>query len=64
MLVLAVFDGGDFRRGVVITVALALAGMAAGRLVSRIVDKGTSFYPIWFYFGVEVLAAGLLFASA
>ncbi|MGA6162417.1 DUF4345 family protein [Amycolatopsis magusensis] len=60
VLVLAVVDGGEFRRGVVLTVALALAGMAAGRVVSRLVDKATRFYPIWFYFGVEAVAAGLL----
>ncbi|GAB2769663.1 hypothetical protein GCM10027199_51010 [Amycolatopsis magusensis] len=64
VLVLAVVDGGEFRRGVVVTVALALAGMAAGRVVSRLVDKATRFYPIWFYFGVEAVAAGLLLWTA
>ncbi|MBN6040954.1 DUF4345 family protein [Amycolatopsis sp. 195334CR] len=63
VLVLAVADGGEFRRGVVVTVGIALAGMAVGRVLSRLVDKGTSFYPIWFYFVVEAFAAGLLFAA-
>jgi hypothetical protein len=48
----------------VIAVAVALAGMAFGRLVSRLVDTATAFYPIWFYFCVEVVAAALLFAAA
>ncbi|GAA2816530.1 DUF4345 family protein [Kribbella solani] len=51
----------DLRRGVVLAVAIALLGMAAGRLIGRIADRPTAFYPIWFYFWVEVaLAAALL----
>jgi hypothetical protein len=52
------------RSGIVITVGAALAGMAVGRLVSRLLDRGTAFYPIWFYCCVEAAAAGLLFGSA
>ena len=48
---------------ILITVAVALAGMAVGRLISAIVDERTAFYPNWFYFLVEVaLAAALVFA--
>ena len=48
---------------ILITVAVALAGMAVGRLISAIVDGRTAFYPNWFYFLVEiVLAAALVFA--
>ena len=63
-LVLATLRDGDFRRGVVVTVALALAGMAAGRVLSRVLDRPTAFYPVWFYCGVEAAAAGLLFTTA
>lgn len=64
VLVVAALDVGGLRTGVAVTVAAALAGMAVGRVVSRAVDKPTAFYPIWFYFGVEALAAGALFAAA
>lgn len=48
---------------ILITVAVALAGMAVGRLISAIIDERTAFYPNWFYFLVEVvLAAALVFA--
>jgi hypothetical protein len=59
----AAFDVGEIRSGAVVAVAVALAGMAFGRLVSRVVDARTAFYPVWFYFCVEVGAAGLLFAA-
>jgi hypothetical protein len=52
------------RHGVLITVGAALAGMAFGRLVSAVVDKRTAFYPNWFYFLVEAVAAGLLVVVA
>ncbi|WP_030433373.1 DUF4345 domain-containing protein [Allokutzneria albata] len=64
VLAAAAADVGGIRTGVVITVGVALAGMALCRLVSRAVDPGTAFYPIWFYFCVEVVAAALLFAVA
>jgi hypothetical protein len=64
VLGVAASDPGGLRSGVVITVAAALAGMAAGRLVSRVIDGPTGFYPIWFYFWVESLAAALLSGTA
>ncbi|MCA1655393.1 MAG: DUF4345 domain-containing protein [Pseudonocardiaceae bacterium] len=63
MLGVAAFHTG-LRAGIVLTVGAALAGMAAGRVVSRLLDRGTAFYPIWFYFGVETVGAGVLFATA
>ncbi|TPQ23001.1 DUF4345 domain-containing protein [Streptomyces sporangiiformans] len=54
---------GDLRRGIVLAAAVALAGMALGRLVARAVEGPSAFYPAWFYFWVEVLGAGLLVAS-
>ncbi|MFI7062802.1 DUF4345 domain-containing protein [Kribbella sp. NPDC050124] len=59
MLVVAAIDA-DIRRGAVIAVAVALGGMAAGRLVGRVVDRPAAFYPIWFYFWVEVVLAAVL----
>lgn len=53
----------DVRAGVLLTVAAALAGMAAGRLASAF-DGPTAFYPNWFYFLVEAAAATALFATA
>ncbi|WP_224389759.1 DUF4345 domain-containing protein [Pseudonocardia sp. ICBG1293] len=46
--------------GILTAVGLALAGMALGRVVSRLVDRPTAFYPIWFYALVETVAAGAL----
>ncbi|MGW1739791.1 DUF4345 domain-containing protein [Nocardia sp. NPDC001965] len=60
----AAFDTGELRRGVVIVIAIALAGMAAGRVISRLLDGRVAFYPIWFYFWVEVAGAAVLFAVA
>lgn len=57
VLAYAVVDGGALRAGAVFTVGAALAGMAFGRVVSAVVDQRTSFYPNWFYFSVEALAA-------
>lgn len=51
------------RPGILTTVAAALAGMASGRLVSAL-DGRTAFYPNWFYFLIEALAAAALFLVA
>ncbi len=64
VLATAAVDIGDIRTGAVITVAAALAGMALGRLFSRVADKATAFYPIWCYFWVEATGAALLFGVA
>ena len=59
MLALAA-TGHPAREGILITVAAALGGMAFGRLVSGLVDRPKAFYPNWFYFLVEVIAAAAL----
>ncbi|WP_231744546.1 DUF4345 domain-containing protein [Mycobacterium sp. GA-1199] len=64
VLAYAVIDGGALRAGTVITVGGALAGMAFGRVVSAVIDQRTSFYPNWFYFLVEAVAAAALFMAA
>lgn len=58
----AVVADGAVRTGILITVGAALAGMAFGRLVSAVLDERTAFYPNWFYFLVEAVAAAALFA--
>jgi hypothetical protein len=64
LLALAAWDVGPLRPGAVWAVAVALAGMAFGRLVGRLIERPTAFYPVWFYFWVEaVAAAALLFAA-
>ncbi|MEV8016802.1 DUF4345 family protein [Streptomyces sp. NPDC086554] len=61
----ALHASGDLRRGIVLAAAVALAGMALGRLAARAVERPSAFYPAWFYFWVEVVgAAGLLAAAA
>lgn len=60
----AAFREGDVQKGILITVGVALAGMALGRIVSALVDARTPFYPNWLYFIVEVVAAAALFAVA
>lgn len=55
---------GDLRSGAAVTVGVALAGMAAGRVLSRLVDNATAFYPIWFYFLVEAIGAAVVLVVA
>ena len=55
---------GELRTGVLITVGAALAGMAFGRVASAVLGERTAFYPNWFYFLVEAVAAGALFWAA
>jgi hypothetical protein len=59
----AVDASGELQRGIVLAVAVALAGMALGRLVARAVERPSAFCPAWLYFWVEVVGAGLLGAS-
>jgi hypothetical protein len=63
LLGFAAFDVGGIRQGVAISVAVALAGMASGRLVARFAERPERFYPSWFYFWVEVVLAALLLVS-
>ena len=63
MLALAL-TGHPAREGILITVAAALGGMALGRLVSGVIDRPKAFYPNWFYFVVEAVAAVALLWAA
>ncbi|WP_280833617.1 DUF4345 domain-containing protein [Mycolicibacterium frederiksbergense] len=55
---------GEVRTGILVTVGVALAGMAFGRIVSGLIDSRTSFYPNWFYCLVEAIGAAALFWAA
>jgi hypothetical protein len=57
----AVVADGDVGKGVLITVGAALAGMAFGRVAAAVFGDRTAFYPNWFYFLVEAVAAAALF---
>ncbi|KZB82139.1 DUF4345 domain-containing protein [Amycolatopsis regifaucium] len=63
LLGFAAFDVGGIQRGVAIAVAVALAGMAFGRLVARFAERPERFYPSWLYFWVELVMAALLVVS-
>jgi hypothetical protein len=64
VLVYAAVADGDLRKGILITVGAALAGMAFGRLVAAVLGDRTAFYPNWFYCLVEAIAAASLFGVA
>jgi hypothetical protein len=63
--VLAVAALGDpsTADGIVVAVAVALAGMAAGRLLSALREWPTGLYPVWTYFAIEVASAAALVAA-
>ncbi|MGP8301186.1 DUF4345 domain-containing protein [Streptomyces inhibens] len=61
----AAADPADaLRRGAVLAVAVALLGMAGGRLAARLAEPPGPWYPSWFYCGVEVCGGGVLLVTA
>jgi hypothetical protein len=64
VLAFAAVESSSLRTGILITVGLALAGMAFGRVVSAVIDGRTPFYPNWFYFIVEAVGATTLLLTA
>jgi len=51
-------------RGIYLSVAAALFGMAAGRLVSAAIERPRELYPSWFFCGLETLMGSVLLAAA
>lgn len=49
--------------GIVVAVAVALGGMAAGRLISALIERPAGLYPVWTYFAIEVASAAALLAA-
>ena len=64
LLGVAAVDGGDAREGILVAVAVALAGMAFGRLASRVFERPSGFFPVWLFFWVEVVGAVALIWAA
>jgi hypothetical protein len=63
VLAYAAVADGDLRKGILVTVGAALAGMAFGRLAAAALGDRTAFYPNWFYFLVEAVAPAALFLT-
>lgn len=61
-LLLASFEFPEIRSGILVTIAVALLGMAGGRIIATLTDGSPGFYP-WLFFGVEIVLASLLIAS-
>jgi hypothetical protein len=64
LLGVAAAGEGGVREGILVTVGFALAGMAAGRLVSALADRHASAYPVATFLAIELAAAALLLAAA
>ncbi len=56
LLLLAAIGSATLQPGVFAAVAVALAGMAGGRLVAVLVDGSPGFYP-WLFCAIELAAA-------
>jgi Domain of unknown function (DUF4345) len=65
-VLLAVAALGDpaTAEGIVVAVAVALFGMAAGRLLSAVRERPTGLYPVWTYFAIEIAAGAALLLAA
>jgi hypothetical protein len=64
VLAYATVADAELRKGILLTVGVALVGMALGRVAAAILGDRTAFYPNWFYFLVEIVAAAALFGVA
>jgi len=62
LLLMAAVDG-THRTGIALTVGMALLGMALGRIVSGIVDRGISRWPLT-YMIVELMGGAMLIYAA
>jgi hypothetical protein len=54
ILAVAALGDPDTAEGIVVAVAIALFGMAGGRLISAALERPRSAYPVWVYFLIEV----------
>jgi uncharacterized protein DUF4345 len=64
LLGVAATGSGDLREGILVTVAFALAGMAAGRVLGGLVDRPGGLWPVWAFCAIEAAGAALLLAAA
>lgn len=61
-LLLATLWLPSIRTGVTVAVAVALLGMAFGRVIGALLEVSPGFFP-WFFFGIEVVLALALVIS-
>lgn len=52
------------RAGVALALAVALGGMAAGRLIAAARERPRGAYPVWTYFAIELAAGAALVPAA
>ncbi len=64
LLAIAALGDPDTAEGIVIAVAISLLGMAAGRIVSALIDPPRGFHPVWTYFAIEVASGVALLLVA
>jgi hypothetical protein len=63
LLAVAALGDPSTAEGIVVAGAVALFGMAGGRVVSALVDRPAGLYPVWVYFAIEVIAGAALLLS-
>jgi hypothetical protein len=63
MLVYAAITPGRGALWIPSVISLALLGMAAGRLISVVLDRARGGSQVWLYFVVEIVLAAMLFAG-
>ena len=64
LLGVAAFGEPSTGEGIVVAIAFALIGMAAGRLAGAVFELPRSLYPVWVYFLIEVVGAATLLVAA
>jgi hypothetical protein len=64
LLAVAALGDPPTAEGIVVAIAFALLGMAAGRIAGAMIAMPDGFHPVWTYFSIEVVAAALLLAAA
>jgi hypothetical protein len=63
LLVVALW-ADSIRDGAFVAIAVALAGMAGGRIVSALLGEPVSIWPTWFFFAIELALASMLVVAA
>jgi hypothetical protein len=64
LLAVAALGDPSTTEGILVTVAIALAGMAGGRVVSGALEPPRGTYPVWVFFLIEVASAAALLIVA
>ncbi len=64
LLAVAAFGDPSTADGIVVAIAFALVGMAAGRLLSALQERPTGIHPVWTYFAIELASAAALLVAA